>query len=416
MKRIAPIALHLIILLIIIILPSGRVSGAEYHGIISMDDYYSNDSSSSHDFHLLTTRLRLDAEKLNKAENITFHFEGRERNNLGSEDYNKSIRSERIDTLNLEYTGIGNLYLAAGRLWPKELYLERVDGINIVRQFPDSGFGFFAGTRPDPYTEGFSSDFTAAGGYYFYRKQSLTANLAFTHNGYNGKTDRQYLYGQASYFPSNKIRLFGTITADVDQTSKDLDITNAIAELSYRPDYRKGLTIGYNLFRSIRLYQSMDFEIDRSRQQSYYVQGDYRLSEKYALYGRYNLQTLYYNSLEKKLSSSTTYQLGLRNDNLFNRRISMDLNATIADSYGSRYNTYEIQFSRFFNDVFQMTLHSAYMQSTSDITDYTDNAISYDASVYYSISRMWNVSLSYQVRDAKDFKTNTISSRILYKF
>ena len=416
MIRIASIVSYIIVFLIIIILPSEMVLGAEYHGLVSMEDFYSNDSASSYDFHLVTTRVRLDAQKLNRAGNIAFHFEGRERENLGSEDYSSSIRNERIDTLNLEYTGRGKFYMAAGRLWPKELYAERVDGINIVRQLSDSGVGFFAGTKPDSYTQGYNADFTAAGGYYFYHKQNLSANFAFTHNGYKGKTDRQYFYGQTSYFPSTKISLFGTMTADIDQTTKGIDLTNAIVELSYRPDYRKGISIGYNHFRAIRLYQSMDFDIDTGRQQSYYVQGDYRLSDKYSLYGRYNLQTLNYNSFEQKLSSSTTYQIGLRNDNLLSQHISMDLNATKADSYGSRYDTYEIQFSRYFNDVLQLTLHSSYMQSTNDIVDYTDSSITYDLSGYYSISRMWNVSLSYQGRDARDYNTNTISSRISYKF
>jgi len=410
------IVTYIIAILIIIILPASHVSGAEYHGLVSIDDYYSNDSSSSYDFHLLTTRLRLDAEKLNKDGNIAVHFEGRERHNLGSKDYNKGISSERFDALNIEYTGIGNYYIAAGRLMPKEQYSESVDGINIVRQFKDTGFGFFAGTKPDPYNQGFNSNFTAAGAYYYYHKPTLSANLAFNHNGYKGKTDRQYLYGLASYSPSNKIRLFGTITADIDQKSKGIDLSNAIVELSYRPDYRKGFAIGYTQFRAVQLYQSMNFAIDTSIQQSYYIQGDYRLNDKYALYGRFNLQTLYYNSLKQKLSRSTTYQIGLRNDNLFNSKISMDLNATTADSYGSKYDTYELQFSRFFNETLQMTLHSAYMQSTSDITGYTENAIMYDLSGYYSISRMWNVSLSYQVRDAEESSTNTLSSRIMYKF
>src|SRR3990172_1870350 len=65
-----------VFIVIVILLPSGSVSGAEYHGLVSMDDYYSNDSSSTNDFHLLTTRVRLDADKLNKAGNIAFHFEG----------------------------------------------------------------------------------------------------------------------------------------------------------------------------------------------------------------------------------------------------------------------------------------------------------------------------------------------------
>lgn len=388
----------------------------EYHGLVSMDDYYSNESGSNYDFHLITTRMRLDASKLNKAGNLAFHFEGRERNNLGSRDYSSSISNERIDTMNIEYNRNGKTDYLIGRLWPKELYAERVDGFNIVRHGSDSGIGFFAGMKPDPYTQGFNSNFTAAGVYYYRHKKNNSANVAFIHNGYKGKTDRQYLYGQTSYFPSTKISLFGTMTADIDQTTKGIDLTNAIVELSYRPDYRKGISIGYNHFRAVRLYQSMDFNIDAGRQQSYYVQGDYRLTDKYSLYGRFNLQTLNYNSFEQKLSSSTTYQIGFRNDNLLNRQISMDLNATKADSYGSRYDTYEIQFSRYFNDVLQLTVHSSYMQSTSDITDYSDNAITYDLSGYYSISRMWNVSLSYQGRDAKDYNTNTISSRISYKF
>src|SRR4030067_793330 len=160
MKKMASIVSYIIVFLIIITLPAERVSGAEYHGLVSIDDYYSNDSSSSYDFHLLTTRLRLDAEKLNKAGNIAVHFEGRERNNLGSKDYNKSISSEQIDTLNLEYTGIGNVFIAAGRLWPKELYMERVDGINIVRQIHNRVFGFYAGAKPDSYTPGVKLKFS----------------------------------------------------------------------------------------------------------------------------------------------------------------------------------------------------------------------------------------------------------------
>src|SRR3972149_6904984 len=416
MKTSSPVLYTVAFFVILTLLQSGSESGAEYHGLVSMDDYYSSDSASTYDFHLLTTRVRLDADKLNKAGNIAFHFEGRERNNLGSKDYRSSMSNERIDTMNIEYSRNGQTDYLLGRLWPKELYAERVDGINIVRHGSDSGIGFFAGMKPDPYTQGFNSNYTAAGAYYYRHKKNNSANLSFIHNGYKGKTDRQYLYGQVSYYPSTRIRLFGTMTADIDQTTKGIDLTNAIVELSYRPDYRKGISIGYNHFRAIRLYQSMDFDIDAGRQQSYYVQGDYRLSEKYSLYGRFNLQTLNYNSFEQKLSSSTTYQTGLRNDNLLNSRISMDLNATKADSYGSRYDTYEIQFSRYFNDVLQLTLHSAYLQSTSDITNYTDNTITYDISGYYSISRMWSASLSYQGISAKDYTTNTTSSRISYKF
>lgn len=392
------------------------VLGVEYKGLVSIDDYYSNESGSTYDFHLLTTRIRLDATKLNNAGNLSFHFEGRERNNLGSRDYSSNLSNERIDTMNIEYTGNGKTDYLIGRLWPKELYAEKVDGFNMVRHGSDSGIGFFAGLKPDPYTQEFNSNYTAAGVYYYRHKKNSSANFAFIHDGYKGKVDRQYLYGQASYYPSDKVSLYGTITADVDQTTKNLDLTNAIAELSYRPDYRKGIAIGYSNFRSIRFYESMDFNADSSTQQSYYIRGDYRLSDRYSIYGRYDLQTLYYNSLEKELSNSSTYQIGIRNDDLMKSHISMDMNATIADSYGSGYNNYEIQFSRFFHDVLQLTLHSAYTQSMSDIIDYTDNIFTYDLSGHYTFSRMWTASVSYQGRSAKDYETETIISRVSYRF
>ncbi|MCC7202081.1 MAG: hypothetical protein IT393_05370 [Nitrospirae bacterium] len=415
MNRLLPIVIYIIVFLFVILPQSHEVFCAEYHGLISMDDYYSNESGSSYDYHLLTTRIRLDADKLNKAGSLSLHFEGRERNNLGDQDYYSSTSNSRIDTLNIEYNR-KKTDIVAGRLWPKELYTERVDGLNILRHGPDSGIGVFAGIKPDPYTQEFNSNYTAAGVYYYRHKKSNSENLAFIHNGFKGKTDRQYMYGQASYYPTEKISLYGTITADIDQISGGLDLTNAIVEISWRPDYRKGFAIGYSNFHAFRLYESMDIAIDTGTQNSYYMRGDYRLSDKYSIYGRYDLQTLNYNSLDAELRTSNTVQIGVRNDNLLNSQISMDFNTTIADSFGSGYGTYELQFSRFFKDTLQLTLHSAYTQSTSDIIDYSDNIFVYDLSVYYSFSRMWTASVSYQGRSAKDYETENISTRVTYRF
>ncbi|MBI5407381.1 MAG: hypothetical protein HZA18_06780 [Nitrospirae bacterium] len=408
--------LYSVLFLLTLLNTAHKVFGAEYHGLVSLEDYYTDDSSSAYDFNLLSTRIRLDANKFNKAGSLSFHFEGRERNNLGSKDYNRHSNNERIDTLNLEYTGVEGYYFAAGRLWPKELYVERVDGVNLILQGEKLGIGIFGGTKPDPYTGKLNSDFTTVGGYIFYRKEELFANLAYIYSGYKGRTDREYIYGQSSFFPLKQIRLYGSLTVDINQFEEKSDLTNVMVELSYRPDYRKGLTFGYNQFRAYQLYRSMDFEIETSRQQSYYVQGDYRFRERYTLYGRYDLQSLHYNALEKKLRSSSTYQIGFRNDNLLNQHISMDMSATLADSYSSNSNTYNVQFSRFFDDVFQVTLHSSYITGAYDIADYTDNITTYDVSGYWTLSRRWTLSLSYEGRQAKDYYTNTILSRISWSF
>lgn len=401
----------------ILLASSGAVFGAVYHGLVSVEDYYSIDSGATHDFNFLTTRLRLDAAKLNEEGTLSFHFDGRERNNLSPKDYNsRYIHRERIDTLNLEYTGIAHMYLTAGRLWPRELSVERVDGANILFQRMNSGIGFFLGTKPDPYTEEFNSNFTSLGGYAFYRKEGILASLALIHNGYKGETDRQYLYGQYSYSPSREILFYGSLTADRNQVSHDIDLTNAIAEVSYRPDYRKSLTAGYNQFQAFRLYRSMEFDIQDSRQQSYYLRGDYRLLDRYTVYGRYERQTLHYQTLEPKLSASDTYQISFRDDNLLNRHIDLDVSMTMADNYSSSYNMYDIQASRFLTETFQLIFSGSSTQTKYDLSDYTDQILTYGVSGYWSLNRKWSLSLSYEGRDARDYTTDTILSRISYKF
>ena len=402
---------------IIFLLYSNPAFGAVYHGLIYAEDYYSNDSSSSYDFNFLTTRFRLDAAKLNEAGTLSFHFDGRERNNLGSKDYSsKYHRNERIDTLNLEYTGVEHFYLTAGRLLPREFFIERVDGLNIVFQRMNFGMGLFGGAKPDPYTQEFNPNFTTLGGYIFYRNANSFANLAFTHNGYKGRTDRQYLYGQSSYSPSGALTFYGSITADLNQLTNKLDLTNTLVEVSYRPDFRKSVTFGYNQFKAFRFYKSMDFDIVDSSQHSYYLRGDYRFLEKYTLYGRYEYQTSHYKTLEPANKDSNIYLAGFRNDNLLNLEVNLDVSATVTDGYNSNYNTYNIQASRFFTDMFQLTISSSYMRSKYRLVDYTDKILTYDASGYLIFNRRWSMSLSYEGREAESYTTNTIISRISYKF
>ncbi len=406
----------IVLALIFILAQASLLFGAEYHGVVSVEDYYSSDSSSAYNFNFLTTRLRFDAAKLNEAGTLSFHFDGRERNNLGTKDYNKTyIKNERIDTLNFEYLMSERFYISAGRMWPRELATERVDGLNLVYQSANSGIGVFGGMKPDPYTEEFNSDYTSAGGYVYYRSDNTLANLAFAHNGYKGGTDRQYIYGQTSYSMSREFRFYGSVTADMNQSTGNTDLTNAIFELSYRPDFGKGFTLGYNQFRAVKYYKSMNYDIVNTQQESYYIRGDYRFFNKYTLYGKYELQSLNYPAYETQLKNSNLYQFGLRADNLIGD-MNMDINGIMADSYSSSYNIYNIEFSKLFNDVFQMVVNSSYMETKYDFTDYTDAITTYGATGYLILSKKWNLSASYEGRHAKDYSTGTIISRITYKF
>ena len=264
----------LLIFLVTVIIP-GMVWGAEVHGIISVEDYFSKDSSSAYDFNILTTRTRLDATKLNTAGTLGFHFDGRERNVLASKDYNSSIKSERIDTLNLEYAGLSKgVYLSVGRQLPRELSLERVDGLNLVYSNKTTGGGVFGGLKPDPYTDEFGSDYSTAGAYLFHRTNDLYANLALVYNGYKGETDRQYISGSSYYYPSKEINLYGSFMGDINQDSGNTELSNALLEASYRPG-KGSISVGYTEFQSIRYYKSMsvDYSYARSGQHSYYLRG-----------------------------------------------------------------------------------------------------------------------------------------------
>lgn len=401
--------------LLLLIIP-GIVLGAEYHGLISMENYYSKDSNSSHDFDFLTTRARLDITKLNQAGDLSLHFDGRERNNLGPNDYSHNIRNERIDTLNLEYTGIERFYISAGRLWPKESPTERVDGVNLVYQKAALGIGVFGGFKPDPYTEDFNTDFTSAGGYLFYQKENLMATLSLTQNNYKGGIDRQYVYAQSSYSPISEIRLYGSVTADKNQITNDIDLTNVIAEVSLRPDFRKGITFGYNQFQPYQLYSSMTFTMIKSLQQSYYVSGDYRFMDRYTLYGRYERQTMEYQTFVPEVRNSDSYQIGFRNDNLMNSDISTDMRALYVLSYSSSYTAYNIEASRLFWQKLQMVINGSYRQNTYEIINYSDETIGYGVSGYLALGRKWNISVSYDGIQAKDYSTNTVMSRVSFRF
>lgn len=406
---------HLFIAILLTIL-SGTAFGAEYHGLFSVEDYYADDSSSAYDYNILTTRLKLDIAKLDETGALSLHFDGRERNNLGSSDYSSNIKNERIDTLNLEYTGIKRFYLSVGRLWPRESPTERVDGVNLVYQKTGLGIGMFGGLRPVPSTEEFNTDYTSAGGYLFYRKENLLANLALTHNGYKGGTDRQYIYGQTSYSPTREVRLYGSFTADKNQITNGLDLTNAIAEISLMSDSRRGIAVGYSQFRSFQYYKSTDIQQTDSEQQAYYVRGDYHFLDRYTIYGKYERQTQDYQEYTPKKRNSDIYLVGLRNDNLMGSDISSDIRATISDGYSSNYSSYSIEASRLFMEKLQVVVNGSYMQNTYDLTDYTGDTSSYGIAGYLALSRKWNVSVSYEGTQAGDYATNTVLSRVSARF
>jgi len=388
-------------------------SGADINGLISVEDFYSTDSTGSYDRNILTIRLRLDVLKLGKGEKIGLHFDGRERISLGDSDYSSSVANERVDIMNVDYN-TESLYLAVGRLWPREFPIERVDGINAMAKMGHHGVGFFGGYNPNPYTESFTTEYTTAGAYYFYQKEALGARLGFAHKGFKGRTDRQYVYGEATYFPASGISVYSSATIDIAQDVGGIKITNGMVELTYRPDSVKSVTFGYNQFRSFKLYESMDYAVDDSRQQAYYVSANYRLYDKYTLYGRVERQSRYYPDIDAALENAMIYGAGFNAVNLIGTGFNMDANVTISDSYGSLHNNYSLQVDRLFMEMLQAIAHITYTQNEYG-TENNDDIWAYGVAGYLYLGD-WSLSLALDAEQGSYYSSKRVITRAAYKF
>lgn len=383
---------------------------AETKGNLSIEDYYLKDTSSDGYQHLLTTRLKLDMTKLDKSGLWALHFDGRERLNLGT--YESSSEDARIDVLNFDYTG-KKVYIALGRVWPKELAIERVDGVNAVYQWEKFGLGSFFGLRPDPYSEMFTLDFVSAGAYTYYKSDSLSSNAAFTHTMYKGATDRQYLYSQTTYV-KDRVSLLGLITADINQKTRALALTNGLLELSLK-DAKKGVSVGYNQFKSVQLYASTDEEVDPGSEHSYYLAGNYRIKDKYNLFARIERQNRDYTSVEDDYKDGMVYKTGVNMDSILRTGVNLNLGTSLSDGFGATHNSYDIEISRVFKEVFQLVMNGSYNLSRYTTSD-TTRIWTYGLSGYLYMSKKWTFTLSYNGESAEDYTVTSLLTRLTLKF
>ncbi|MBE9505142.1 MAG: hypothetical protein IME96_13310, partial [Proteobacteria bacterium] len=355
--------------------------------------------------------------KFNTSQSLSFHIDASVKKKLEGDNYHSSIKDDRINLFNLEYTNPSEqVYMSVGRLWPKELSLERVDGINLAYKRNSFGIGFFGGLKPDPYTEEVNSDYKTGGLYFFYKDKALSANLAAVNNNFKGETDRQYLYGSLSYFPIGKVRFYSSVTLDLDQETDDIELTNGLLEFTFRPDFKKSITVGYNQFQAYQLFESMDYKIDRGHHQSYYVRGSYLIRDRYTLYGRYQLQNLHYDSNQLDTEKSHLYQIGMRNNKLFGSDINLDINSVISDRESSKYSTYSMEISKFFKEKFQLVLNGSSLRTEFKKFDETDDNITYSAAGYLNFNKNWILSLYFEKVKAENYTTDSMISRITYKF
>lgn len=393
-----------------IVFSSSIAEGIENRGIFSIEDYYYKDETFGYKSHFLTSRLKLDTTKLDKEGRYAFHFDGSERVDLGSTN-SSTVKNLRLNVLNVDYKG-AKYYLSAGRLWPKQMGFELVDGVNAAYEItPEYGAGGFGGFKPDVYTTGFSSKYTTAGLYGFYLKESTTATVAYVYNGFNGGIDRQYVYGQANVGLSQTFNLYGTVTADISPGGS-LSLTNGIAEITYRHDFNKSVFVGYNEFRSIKLYRSV-VSTGETSQRGYYLGGSYRILDGYNLYGRAEVLSRQLSAEDKRTISS--FQAGLNADNILNSAVNLNLSYNTLNGGGSTQSSYRTELSRMNWEVLELMLRLSYTQNKYEQSD-PDNILLYGFSAYYYYSRAWNLSFNFDREMGETYSSNNILTRVSYRF
>lgn len=408
-------------LMLIALFVASPVLGAKIKGTLSLEDYYATDSSESEDRHLMTTRFRFDAKKLTKNEDFSFHFDARLKYDLGASS--TLAKNERISTLYATYTGIDKVYLAAGRLWTKDVSVERVDGVNLLVKRGSFGVGAFGGTKPDTLTEEFDSDHSAFGGYLLYRKRTLSANLAATQRRYRGDVDREYIRGQVNYTPKKirTVRFFGSFTSDWNQNTENIDLTNVMGRVTFRPSKKTNATLSYSQFRPYQLYASSTTSVVDSKTETYYLRVNHRLGKTHTIYGKVEHRVLgtstaatLTTAASSDVRQSNSYLIGFRDSNLLGTKMDIDLNASYSDSETSDTSTVSFKASRYLVEKLQLVLKSSYSY-TEDTTGSTD-VISYGAIGYWNIKKAWRLSVTYDGRHAEDLNSTTVISRLTYKF
>ncbi|MBI5810565.1 MAG: hypothetical protein HZB21_05180, partial [Deltaproteobacteria bacterium] len=232
-----------------------------------------------------------------------------------------------------------------------------------------------------------------------------------------GGADRQYMYGNLTYMPLKEIFLYSTVTADVNQNTKKPGLTNASIELVWRPDFTKSFTVGYNRFQAIRYYRSMAFNIYDSRQEGYYIGANYRIAERYGVYGRLERQYRYTTpAVPAGYDASTIYRVGLTGDNIMDAGINMNISASVVDNYASRNDSYSIDVSKLYREVLQLVFTGSYNRNTYDITTSSDNVYTLGASGYWLINKSWNASLALDREQGETYSTNRLMTRVTFKF
>ncbi|MDH5508938.1 MAG: hypothetical protein OEZ32_01140 [Nitrospinota bacterium] len=281
---------------------SGRLAGSYYNH---------DDDVSEQDRSVSRFKLRLDITDF-MAYDSAFHLKTITRS-VSGHDYNGNLPSQRIDRAEFELKGLGGFMdLHLGRMNIQDLFSTRVDGASVDFHLGKTfGLGVFGGQTPDPFSDQISSSYSTYGAYLFNRGQATRFSLGYVATAKGGE-DSTYISGMYYSLSSRAFNWMADFRMDEDKVRSEWRITEAMVNLTYRPSRRAKVNLTYSEYRSIQLFESMDYSASYDMQRATRVSGDLFFLHSSMLYARFDARMRDFDS-----STAAMFIGGFRQDDMF---------------------------------------------------------------------------------------------------
>ncbi|MDH5478751.1 MAG: hypothetical protein OEY50_10505 [Nitrospinota bacterium] len=281
---------------------SGRISGSYYNH---------DDDISEQDRSISRIKLRLDVDDFMPYDS-SFHLRTITRS-VSGHDYNSNLPGQRIEQAEFEMNGLGGFMdLHLGRMNIEDIFSTRVDGANVDFHLGKTfGFGLFGGQTPDPFSDQINSSYSTYGGYLFNRGLGSRFSLGYVATAKGGE-DSTYISGMYYSLSSASFNWMVDFRMDEDKANSEWRVTESMLNMTYRPSKRTKVNLNYTEYRSIQLFESMDYDASYDMQRSTRLSGDIYILKSTLLYARFDGRMRDIDN-----GTATLVTAGVRQDDMF---------------------------------------------------------------------------------------------------
>lgn len=396
-------------------------TSSNIRGRFYVSDYYSADSGNF-DFHVLTSRLKLYKPE-DKKPGYYFKLDGRARIKISDRDVHKDLPEYKLYEFWMGYLfNDGKLNIIGGRQFINELYNTSIDGLNVKYTFWEGlGLGLFGGLAPDKYDYSFTSNFRSFGAYGYVNRDNYNMSVGYENLNFKGETDREYI-SLKSYVEFNKqVRVNLISSASINQITKDVDIENINANLTYNYSRDLRFNVFYNYYRAIRYFESSkqffdridlaeNYFLDTNSQTRTGMRVDYKIMKGLKIYASAAYQ-------KRKIDNkdATRFMGGINKYDLF----GFDLSGryTYIDNYTSKSSEFNVEASRNLFDSLELSLYASREEEKLDIENgFTTGVLTYGGSLYWMINKHYFASMFIERYDEDDYYNTSVFTQLGYRF